>query len=94
MIHGVCLYVHATNTPPSLDATSGGRFQSLKPLPPWERLLRARLTRCPAPWKSIPRIASSKLLPNKLIATDAAALANLVAGGLPPVGTALWRLRT
>jgi hypothetical protein len=31
-------------------------------------------TRCPAPWKSIPRIASSKLLPNKLTVTDAAAL--------------------
>ena len=28
-----------------------------------------------------PRIASSKLLPNKLTVTDAAALANLVAGG-------------
>jgi hypothetical protein len=40
-----------------------------------------RWTLCPAPWKSIPRIASSKLLPNKLTVTGVAAPANLVAGG-------------
>ena len=35
---------------------------------------------CPAPWKSIPLVASPKLLSNKLTATGAVAPANLIAG--------------